>query len=117
MEQNTAVATPVIETPRVWPTFDHHIELEDAQDLINRHKRAHPGSRSAVACTRVPLDRILAQSGCVGVRMYFAMNPDNTPTLVLVGVDAEGRDLDEGILGEYLYPCPPFCPMDSKLDS
>ncbi|HEY2804345.1 MAG TPA: hypothetical protein VGI92_00645 [Gemmatimonadales bacterium] len=119
MEQITAVASPVAEVPssvRVWPTFDHHIELDDARELIGRYKRANPGSRSAVAATRIPLDRILAQPGCVGVRMYFALNPDMTPTLVMVGVDEAGNDID-GMLAEQFMPCPPFCPMNSLLDS
>ncbi len=119
MEQHSAIATPVIEAPaveRVWPTFDHHIELDEARELIDRHKRAHPGSRTAVAFTRVPMDRMLAQPGCVGVRAYFALNPDGTPTLVLVGVTADGRDLDDGIVAEFAYPCPPMCAIDSRLD-
>ncbi len=120
MEQHSAIATPVIEAPaveHVWPTFDHHIELDEARELISRYRRANPAGRSAVASTRVPLDRILAQPGCVGVRMYFALNPDMTPTLVMVGVNEQGNDIDSGILAEQFYPCPPFCPMDSLLDS
>src|SRR5579872_4415356 len=66
MEQHSAIATPVIEAPaveHVWPTFDHHIELDEARELISRYRRANPAGRSAVASTRVPLDRILAQPG------------------------------------------------------
>ncbi len=116
MEQQNAIATPVIEAPaKVWPTFDHHIELDDARELITRYREANPGSRYAVACTRVPLDRILAQPGCVGTRMYFALNPDLTPTLVIVGVDMNGNDI-EGIIAEEFIPCPPFCPTDSIME-
>ena len=118
--QNPAVATPVAEpdsTERVWPTYDHEIGLTEARELIGRWKRANPGKASAAAFTRVAFDRILAQDGCVGVRMYYALKPEGTITLVLVGVDVFGHDLDGGELGEEAFPCPPFCPMDSALDS
>jgi len=112
----TTVAEPV-STPKVWPTYDHAIPLEEARDLIARFRRANPDKRTAGAFTRVPLDRILAQKGCAGIRAYFAMNPDETMTLVLVGTDEAGNDIDSGYLAEQVFPCPPFCPMDSALDS
>jgi len=62
-------------------------------------------------------DRILSQEGCVGVRNYFAAYNDGTPTLVLVGVDEKGNDIVEGLLGEDVLPCPPFCGHDNFLNS
>jgi len=120
MLQNSAVATPVAEplsTERVWPTYDHEVGMTEARDLISRYKKAHPGNISASAFTRVAFDRILAQDGCCGIRAYYAQKPDGQLTLVLVGVDSYGNDMDEGELAEQAYPCPPFCPMDSALDS
>jgi len=117
--QTPEVAAPVttVESEQVWPTFDHHIELEAARDLINRHKRQNTTGRTSVVTTRVPLDRMLAQEGCVGVRMYFAMNPDGTPTIVMVGVDKDFNDLDQGVISDRMFPCPDWCPMNSMLDS
>jgi hypothetical protein len=121
--QNTEVATPVetlVETDstqQVWPTFDHEIGLTEARELIVRSKRQNPGSKSAAMFTRVPLDRILAQKGCTGVRMYYGLNPDGSRTLIMVGVDEQGNDLDEGIIADRTFPCPPYCTMDSALDS
>ncbi len=119
MLQNSAVATPVAEpqTEKAWPTYDHAISLEEARDLIGRWRRANPDKRAAGAFTRVPFDRILAQKGCAGIRAYFAMNPDETMTLVLVGTDENGNDIHSGFLAEQLFPCPPFCSMGSELDS
>ena len=117
---NLAVATPVAEpetTERVWPTFDHDIGLTEARNMIGRHRRANPGCIGASAFTKVALDRVLLQEGCVGVRMYFGLNEDGTPSLILVGVDVFGNDLDDGELVERGFPCPPFCPTDSALDS
>lgn len=118
--QTPEVATTVIEappSPRRWdPTYDHDIGLTEARELISRHKRAYPGQKSASVFTRLPLDAILAQVGCVGVRMYYGMNPDQTPCLILVGVDELGNDIDEGVIAEKSFLCPPFCSMDSMLD-
>ena len=118
--QNPAVATPIAEpnsTERVWPTYDHEIGLTEARDLIARFKRANPGKDSAGAFTRVAFDRLLAQKGCAGIRIYYGLHPDGSMALVLVGVDELGNDMDEGDLAEQIFPCPPFCPMDSALDS
>ena len=115
-----AVAMSVVEvdsTQRVWPTYDHDIGLTEAREKIGRWKRANPGQPSAVAITKVGLDRVLQQPGCVGARAYYAMNDDMTVTLVFVGVDEFGNDMDEGELADKLYPCPPFCAIDSALDS
>ena len=112
--QNSEVASPAVETP-VWTSFDHGIDVPEAQELITRYREQHPGSRTAGLFTRVPLDAILAQQGCVGVRVYFALNPDGTQCLVMVGVDAEKNDL-EGVIAERSFPCPPECGLDSILD-
>ena len=118
--QDAAVVIPVV-TPdsseRVWPTYDHDIGLTEARELIGRWKRNNPSKVAAAAFTRVALDRILAQEGCAGARFYYAMNPDMTMSLVIVGVDEFGNDMDEGELAERAFPCPPLCSMDSALDS
>jgi hypothetical protein len=60
-------------------------------------------------------DKILSQSGCVGIRYYYAKTDAGVATLVLVGVDASGNDLTQGVLGEQIIPCPPFCPAPNPL--
>lgn len=114
--QNLTQLTP--ELPAVeWTTFTHEIDLTEARELIGRHKRENPGSISAVAFGLKAFERILSQKGCVGIRCYFGLKADGLPTLVLVGLDEFGNDMDEGELAEYATPCPPICPMDSLLDS
>ena len=61
-------------------------------------------------------DRILAQSDCVGIRVYYARHDNGGPTFVLAGVDEVGRDLSRGILGEYVMWCPPFCAPRNPLN-
>ena len=119
--QDAAVVMPEVVRPDstqpVWPTYDHDIGLTEAREMIARYKRANPENGSALAMTRVGLDRILGQKGCAGARFYFALNTDNKFTLVVVGVDEFGNDMDEGEFAEHLYRCPPYCAMDSALDS
>ena len=118
--EQIATFIPVAEpdaTERVWPTTDHEIGLTEAREKIARFKRANPGQVSAGAISRAGLEEVLNQKGCAGVRAYYALTADNTMTLVFVGVDEFGNDMDEGVLADRILFCPPFCAMDSALDS
>lgn len=118
--QRDALVIPSVEvdsTQRVWPTYDHDIGLTEAREMIGRWKRANPASVSASATTKVALERVLGQAGCTGVRAYFALDANQSMTLVYVGVDQFGNDMDDGELAERTFLCPPFCAPDSALDS
>ena len=54
-------------------------------------------------------DKILAQKNCAGIRIYNARLGNGSPTFVVVGVDAEGKDIVDGVIGEDAFPCPPWC--------
>jgi len=54
-------------------------------------------------------DKILAQKNCVGIRTYNARLENGSPTFVLVGVGADGKDIADGVIGEDIFPCPPWC--------
>ena len=112
-----STAVEVDSTQRVWPTYDHDIGLTEAREMIGRWKRANPAMGAASATTKVALERILGQDGCVGVRAYFALDASQAMTLVYVGVDESGNDMDDGELAERTFLCPPFCAIDSALDS
>jgi hypothetical protein len=109
---------PPIETRiPAWRATDHEVGLTEARDLIARSKRANPGQPSAGLVNREALDAVLAQKDCQGVRIYFAQKADGVRTLVIVGMDEFGNDLDEGLILDRLPLCPPLCPVDSALDS
>jgi hypothetical protein len=61
-------------------------------------------------------EQILAQPKCVGIRYYYAKTDSGASTLVLVGVDSTGSDMVQGVLGESIVPCPPWCPNSSPLN-
>ena len=118
--QTLGITTPVVEpdsTQKVWPTYDHVIGLTESRELIARYQKANPGKIHASAFTRVAFERILAQEGCCGIRSYYAQKEDGTITLVMVGVDQVGNDMDDGELAEEAWPCPPICPNYSAMDS
>ncbi len=54
------------------------------------------------------LQSILAQSGCVGIRMYHAIDENGIKNLVLVGVDSSQNDLVSGIVADRSVICPPM---------
>lgn len=63
------------------------------------------------------LERMLAQDTCVGIRMYHGLNKENKKELILVGVNADGNDLEEGIIADRSSVCPPDCNSVGKLSS
>jgi len=55
------------------------------------------------------ISSILNQEGCVGIRIYRAIDDDHNPVLVLVGTDENENDLLDGIIVERGTSCPPMC--------
>lgn len=52
---------------------------------------------------------VLNQQGCVGIRVYNGRKEDGKLELVIVGVNADGDDITDGIMGNRSVPCPPHC--------
>lgn len=61
-------------------------------------------------------DKLLSQTGCVGIRYYYAKTDSGVATIVLVGVDGAGNDLYQGVLAEEAIPCPPICSASNPLN-
>jgi hypothetical protein len=117
VDAQALVATPEVapdrSPARPWPEGNHDISFTEARRLIARRQRAV--QQSASAFKKDALLRLLNQTGCVGVRMYHAMQEDGRPCLVLVGLDENGEELLDGELVEKGFPCPPFCPSGPSL--
>jgi hypothetical protein len=103
-------------------TANHQIDWSTANLLIaNRHSNLRtnlPATASTIAkakgtnggtFARRAFDQILAQPGCIGVRFYFAQKTDGTPTVVVVGVNAQGLAMTSGAVEDNDLPCPPWC--------
>ncbi len=95
---------------------EHAITLDQAVKYIQnfRAKPVAPNIKGAYFGRGI-FDKMLSQSGCVGIRYYYAATDSGVPTIVLVGVDTTGNDMVNGTLAEMTYPCPPFCPSTANV--
>lgn len=107
-----------------------HTEVGDPLDLTiakswtANYRAKNPDEIRAHFFGTEIIEQILAEAGCVGIRMYYALDENGEKKLLLVGVDADGNDLlplntnggrsaSEGdIVGDYSFPCPTYCGGD-----
>jgi hypothetical protein len=95
---------------------DHSISLKEAKELIKARNAGLKGTAvKGGTFNRKIFDKILAQKGCVAIRYYYAQHKDGSPALVLVGVDANGKDMTKATLADKTSGCPPFCDQTSDL--
>lgn len=95
---------------------NHTVPLSAASAMTRSFRRTvSPGTVIGGFFGRDAIQSILSQSGCVGIRAYYAYDEGNSPTLVLVGVNESGDDMTGGVMLERWFPCPPFCPQDNEL--
>jgi hypothetical protein len=101
------------------------ISLELARNWTKNYSEKNPDSTKAHFFGRNIIERILAEDGCAGIRMYYATDEKGESQLLLVGVDTEGNNLlpidsksiDEGnIVADYSWPCPSYCSPPPKGD-
>ncbi len=59
---------------------------------------------------------ILSQEGCDGIRLYHGKD-DGNHVMVLVGTDANGNDMQNGVIVEKGTRCPVICPSVNALNS
>lgn len=99
------------------PARDHRITLAAAAALTRRHREG--GAKGATNASAFHADQVralLAQPGCVGLRIYHGKNADGSDGTVIVGVDANDKDMTSGTLLENGFPCPPLCDNGSALN-
>jgi len=108
----------------------HEISFEEAKKHIQRHKKnpIHPKHHGG-SFDRAAIEKILAQPGCARLRIYHGRDAKGNPNLVLVGVDAAGKDMlpakkgvtksmkaaNQASIMEKQSPCPPYCDITSEL--
>lgn len=126
----------------LFPGTNHRIPLQQAKEMTERYKTHKKDilkkeyedkhiMRECETFNREAFDAILAQSGCVGLRIYFAMDQALTIRSVIVGVNADNQDIlpletgtgaadlttGDGVIIEDGRICPPDCPTPPSLTS
>lgn len=86
------------------------ISLQDAINwTANHRKSAGDSAIKAQFYGKAKLAQIVQQQGCVGLRVYYAIDDQGVPVLVLIGTDAEGNDIESELILERGTACPPNC--------
>jgi polyphosphate kinase 2 (PPK2 family) len=91
----------------------HEIALSEGLQLVSNFRK-DPQAPNNKGCSfeRGAFEKILAQPGCEKIKMYWAQE-NGKFTVVLVGVDAAGKDMVAGSMMEKSGFCPPDCDVTS----
>jgi hypothetical protein len=90
---------------------------EGAKMTANYRATISAGDTLAHAVGKNRITSVLNQSGCVGIRFYYAINGTGAKQLVAVGVDANGDDITQGLVLDELNNYPPYCPKSNVLNT
>lgn len=97
---------------------NHAITLQEASEwTANYRATINNGETIAHFFGKDALNAILAQQGCVGIRIYYALDENGAKQLILVGANADGNDLFNGVLAERSFKCPQDCSAANPLNS
>lgn len=96
------------------------ISLETAKAWTANYRSKYPEEVKAHFFGSEIIKNILAQSDCIGIRMYYAIDDLGGKQIILVGVDSKGNNQEPSTLelnlddpytiADISYPCPSFCP-------
>lgn len=93
------------------------ITLAAGSKMTKSFRTNYPNETKAVYYTADVYQDILAQTGCVGIRIYNALDDDDNLTNVLVGVDRFGNDMTSGKVYDDGLRCPTVCSSANTLNS
>lgn len=79
------------------------------------YRLANPGTIKGRFFGRDILEELLAQEGCMGIRIYYGLDDDAIPQLVLVGADANENDMLDLVV-DTSTPCPDQCGSANPLN-
>ena len=97
---------------------DHSISLEDASKMT-RNFQLQTASDQIIGgfFGKDAVLAIISQECSVGIRYYYGRDDEGTPHIILIGVNADGNDMTDGLLAERALRCPPSCPESNDLNS
>jgi hypothetical protein len=82
------------------------ISNQDAQAWITNFKNAYPNETWSHLFGINIVNQVKAQTGCLGMRFYNAIDPQGVKKIIIYGVGSSGDGLN-GCIAEYAVPCPP----------
>ena len=71
------------------------IGLDLGTQMVKSYQEANPTDVKSYTIGREIIDRILAQPGCVGIKLFNAINENGEKTLVYLGIDTDGKPIVE----------------------
>jgi hypothetical protein len=95
------------------------ITLAQAQAWATKWRSNPANTVKAHLIPEVDISQLLAEPGIANIRAYIGIDDNGTNKLMLVGVDADGKDMINDATGQYIYdftrPCPADCDNTSPL--
>lgn len=90
--------------------------LDTAAEWTANYRKANPGAVKAHFIGRDLVNKMLDQDGCMGLRIYYALDDNGNKQLIIVGADKDENDIYKGIIAERLVTCPPHCSSGNPLN-
>ncbi|MFT6982959.1 MAG: hypothetical protein ACJAUD_001730 [Crocinitomicaceae bacterium] len=98
-------------------TEGEFIEMEEASGLTKAWRDGDNGPIKGGFLGKEKLEKLLAQPGAMGIRIYFGQDPTSgEKNVVLAAADAAGNDMTDLLLDRAL-PNPPFSGISNGLNS
>ncbi|MEC4004878.1 hypothetical protein OX283_009445 [Flavobacterium sp. SUN052] len=87
------------------------ISKKQAKDLIKAYDIKFPGEVISSFIGANNVKNILAQEGCIGIKIYNGYDDQEQKIkLVLVGVNEDEEEMfEKGIIYDEMATCPPYC--------
>jgi hypothetical protein len=97
---------------------DHRIAMSVAKVMTKRYRESiEDGDRIGGFFGGSNLRDLLAQTGCVGMRYYYGIDSTGNKVLILIGTNADGDDLTQGLILDASIPCPNQCTVNDLTSS
>jgi len=97
---------------------DHTIDLDTASKwTANLRETINPEETIAEFFGKKHIQSILDQEDCVGLRIYYSLDPDGKKHLVICGAKAYEDDIVNGKLAEAALTSPPMIGAFNTLNS
>ena len=96
---------------------NHGISLTQASAMTKNYRDSASATTTiAFYFGKTAIQDILNQEGCVGIRIYKAIDENSEEQLVLTGVNSSGNDLYNGLLADRSLKCPAYCSASNPLN-